>query len=155
MNKFSRHEEPAEDGSKQPKDSHGGLISAGKNLFGKVGGLLGKSGDKELSMMEQDIKILERDLAHLESAIPDRRDILTKVKLLIKDNLRLKEMLAESNKLDKNTEELDSLLLAQMLEYERDKLDWSRPTSSAGIVEVAKETSDPGVLGSLREGTLN
>lgn len=155
MNKFARSDETAAEGSKsQLRDAPSNLLSAGKNLFGKVGGLLGKSNDKELSMMDQDIRILEKDLAHLEAAMPDRRDILNKVRLLIKDNLRLKEMLAESNKIDSDSHELDNLLLAQVLEYERDKLDWSKSPGTAGTVESAKVAGEPDVLSSLREGKV-
>ena len=58
---------------------------------------IGQGGEKELSMKDQDVKILERDLIGLESGFPERKDVLTKAKMLVKDNYRLREMLAEQN----------------------------------------------------------
>lgn len=93
-----------------------------ENLLGKVTGKLQEitGGDKELSMKDQDLKIFEKDLNALEAAFPERKDILVKTKLLIKDHIRLKEMLSEENTL-KNPPALQNLLLAQVLEYETDR----------------------------------
>lgn len=93
-----------------------------ENLLGKVTGKLQEitGGDKELSMKDQDLRIFEKDLNALEAAFPERKDILVKTKLLIKDHIRLKEMLSEENTL-KNPPALQNLLLAQVLEYENDR----------------------------------
>lgn len=77
-------------------------------------------GDKELQMNDQDLRIFEKDLSAIESSFPERKDIITKTKLLIKDHIRLKELLSEENHL-KDTSNLQSLLLAQVLEYETDR----------------------------------
>lgn len=82
----------------------------------------GNKGGKEaeLSLQEEDVVGLERDLHQMQGAFRGRNDVLVKVRLLIRDNLRLRECLAERNKISNSN--LDSLLLAQILELERDNL---------------------------------
>ena len=129
------------------------LFEAGKQLFGKVGGLLGKSDEKELAMRDQDYKILERDLANLEMAMPERKDILNKVQLMVKDNIRLKEMLAESNRIDSTAGQLENLLLAQVLEYERDTLE-ARRQPSAQVARVSPQSRPSSSLNVVDERRL-
>lgn len=109
--------------------------------MGKVTGKLQEitGGDKELSMKDQDLKIFEKDLHALESAFPDRKDILVKTKLLIKDHIKLKEMLSEDNNL-KNSPDLQNLLLAHVLEYENDRRIRESLTSSAPAAKKTQES---------------
>lgn len=89
-------------------------------------------------MKDQDLKIFEKDLNALESAFPDRKDILVKTKLLIKDHIRLKEMLSEDNNL-KSSPDLQNLLLAHVLEYENDRRIRESLTSSAPAAKKPQE----------------
>lgn len=66
------------------------------------------------------MKLLEGDLKDMQGAFRGRNDLLVKVRLLIRDNLKLRECLAERNKISNSN--LDNLLLAQVLELERDNL---------------------------------
>ena len=101
-------------------------------------------------MKDQDVRILERDLIALEAGFPERKDVLSKAKMLVKDNYKLRDMLAEQNKVKDSVENkpshLDNLLLAQILEYERDKIVYSQNHSSAALPaqnQIIDHGSDP------------
>lgn len=131
----------------QQSSGYGGYSSyfkVGKSLINKVSEKVSdqiqhithKDNDRELSMKEQDIRLLERDLNHLENQIPERKDILAKVRLLIKDNVNLREILEEQTQFvqdpeDSENEELNNLLLAQINEYARDSLSRKRAREDA------------------------
>jgi len=113
----------------QPKESRRHrLLNAGKNLIGKVSEKLTHFTDKkDLDLNEQDLRILQQDIALLEQNFPERKDILAKYKMLIRDNQRLMALLAETNLFTPHTGHLDNLLLAQIVEYEKDKQLVSKP----------------------------
>lgn len=153
MNKLRKTEDSQPQESQKPETHSEPQVSSnifetGKNFFGKFGDLMGKGNEKKLEMRDQDYELLRHDLSKLETLIPDRKDITNKVRILIGDNIRLKEMLAESNKVNPETSHLDNLLLAQVLEYERDSLDSRKPSvqaTRANIDQSSIRTSISGI----------
>lgn len=97
-------------------------INCTEKIFGKVAGKISRmagASKEDISLSEQDIRILENDLNELESSFPDRRDVVDRARLLIKDNNRYRELLGDSCKF-KEDGKVENLILMQMLEYEKD-----------------------------------
>lgn len=77
------------------------------------------SSKENLNFTEHDIRILERDLNELENNFPERRDIIDRARLLIKDNNRYRELLSDNCKF-KEDGKVDNFIILQMLEFEKD-----------------------------------
>lgn len=118
-----------------------------EKLHGVVGGH-SSTLDKEMALKEQDLKSLEKDLKELEVQFPEKKEVLNKSKSLLRDNMKLRELLSEQNTAkpqEDNSGKLhfESLLLSQILEYERDRIEWGK----ASVPSTAVVSSSDSQLG--------
>lgn len=73
----------------------------------------------EAGMSEEDVRMYERDIREVEEAMPERKDIVGRMREMIRDNGRYRDMVAYSSRMHDN-----ELLFAQIVQLERDSFRW-------------------------------